>query len=190
MNYTKTYHLPQWEKSDRIMMEDFNAMCGNMEAGLEKTARDAANTAAQVQSSASALANKAQASADAAMAAAGRAQDAADNAQKTADNAFCPEKLPYSIGMYYGNNEETIITLGYPPRFVIVTAQSPRANNEDIGNIIVAGYASKYANMSSCITFLEDGFSIKNPGGKPDAGGAYYPMMNRTNGKYLYIAFR
>ena len=24
MNYTENYQLPQWEKSDRIMMEDFN----------------------------------------------------------------------------------------------------------------------------------------------------------------------
>ena len=34
MNYTENYHLPQWVKSDRIMMEDFNQMCTDMEAGL------------------------------------------------------------------------------------------------------------------------------------------------------------
>lgn len=34
MEYTKNYHLPQWVKSDRIMMEDFNAMCGSIEGGL------------------------------------------------------------------------------------------------------------------------------------------------------------
>ena len=27
MDYTKNYHLPQWVKSDRIMMDDFNRMC-------------------------------------------------------------------------------------------------------------------------------------------------------------------
>ena len=31
MHYTKTYHLPQWEKSDRIMMEDFNAAMAGIE---------------------------------------------------------------------------------------------------------------------------------------------------------------
>ena len=36
MNYTENYQLPQWEKSDRIMMEDFNDMAGKMEAGLTK----------------------------------------------------------------------------------------------------------------------------------------------------------
>ena len=67
MHYTKNYHLPQWEKSDRIMMDDFNAMCGNLEAGLEKTASDASKRSDQIQ-----------ASADAAMAAANRAQQAAE----------------------------------------------------------------------------------------------------------------
>ena len=42
MNYTERYHLPQWEETDRIMRTDFNQMCADMEAGLEKTARDAA----------------------------------------------------------------------------------------------------------------------------------------------------
>ena len=34
MNYTPNYRLPQWEKPDRIMMDDFNRMCANIEAGL------------------------------------------------------------------------------------------------------------------------------------------------------------
>jgi len=34
MNYTENYHLPQWVKSDRIMMEDFNQMCESIDAGL------------------------------------------------------------------------------------------------------------------------------------------------------------
>jgi len=34
MNYTKNYHLPQWVKSDRIMMDDFNRMCADLENGL------------------------------------------------------------------------------------------------------------------------------------------------------------
>lgn len=42
MNYTKNYHLPQWDETDRIMRTDFNQMCADMEAGLAKTARDAA----------------------------------------------------------------------------------------------------------------------------------------------------
>jgi len=34
MQYTKNYHLPQWVKSDRIMMDDFNRMCADLENGL------------------------------------------------------------------------------------------------------------------------------------------------------------
>ena len=38
MNYTKNYHLPQWAKEDRIMMDDFNQMCADLETRL--TGRD------------------------------------------------------------------------------------------------------------------------------------------------------
>ena len=41
MNYTKNYRLPQWVKSDRIMMDDFNAMNSSIENGLTKTAAQA-----------------------------------------------------------------------------------------------------------------------------------------------------
>lgn len=37
MDYTKNHHLPQWVKSDRIMMDDFNQMCRDIEAGLNKS---------------------------------------------------------------------------------------------------------------------------------------------------------
>lgn len=51
MEYTKNYHLPQWVKSDRIMMEDFNQMCADMEAGLvsnREAARQEAEEAAKL----------------------------------------------------------------------------------------------------------------------------------------------
>lgn len=50
MKYTTNYHLPQWAKEDRIMMEDFNQMCADMEAGLSsnrETARQEAEEAAK-----------------------------------------------------------------------------------------------------------------------------------------------
>ena len=34
MNYTTNYHLPQWVESDRIMMEDFNQMCADIDGGI------------------------------------------------------------------------------------------------------------------------------------------------------------
>lgn len=41
MNYTEKYHLPQWVKSDRIMMEDFNAAMTNIESGISSAAAGA-----------------------------------------------------------------------------------------------------------------------------------------------------
>ena len=34
MNYTQNYQLPQWEKTDRIMMDDFNDAMSKVEDGL------------------------------------------------------------------------------------------------------------------------------------------------------------
>ena len=36
MDYTANHHLPQWVKSDRIMMDDFNQMCRDIETGLNQ----------------------------------------------------------------------------------------------------------------------------------------------------------
>ena len=34
MNYTQNYQLPQWESSDRILMDDFNDAMEKIEGGL------------------------------------------------------------------------------------------------------------------------------------------------------------
>ena len=34
MNYTQNYQLPQWEKTDRIMMDDFNDAMSKVENGF------------------------------------------------------------------------------------------------------------------------------------------------------------
>lgn len=44
MNYTTNYHLPQWVKTDRIMMDDFNAAMSSLEEGLTE-AKETADTA-------------------------------------------------------------------------------------------------------------------------------------------------
>ena len=36
MNYTENYQLPQWEKTDRIMMEDFNDSNQKIEVALSE----------------------------------------------------------------------------------------------------------------------------------------------------------
>ena len=49
MDYTKNHHLPQWVKSDRIMMDDFNAAFASIEDGLNKTQSNASSGVASVQ---------------------------------------------------------------------------------------------------------------------------------------------
>ena len=55
MEYTKNYHLPQWVKSDRIMMEDFNAAMAGIEAGLSNNKADAATGIAEAKAEAARL---------------------------------------------------------------------------------------------------------------------------------------
>ena len=45
MNYTENYHLPQWVKSDRIMMEDFNQMCADIDGELSSLSDNLAKNA-------------------------------------------------------------------------------------------------------------------------------------------------
>lgn len=47
MNYTKNYHLPQWDETDRIMRVDFNQMCANLEDGITN-AKETADEAAKL----------------------------------------------------------------------------------------------------------------------------------------------
>ena len=173
MNYTKTYHLPQWEKSDRIMMDDFNAAMSNIESGLKKTVQDAAGYASQAQSNASDLAAKAQTAADAAMA-------ARQAAQKTADKAFSPNRMPYSVGSYTGNGTSTTIDLGYRPSLVIITGQELGGEVNYVRGILVATPGI----MSSAITFKNTGFSIKNP------SETHTPKLNVSGEHYGFIAFQ
>lgn len=38
MNYTENYQLPQWEETDRVLMEDFNDAMAKVDAGMEQAA--------------------------------------------------------------------------------------------------------------------------------------------------------
>ena len=41
MNYTPNHHLPQWVKSDRVRMEDFNEAMASIESGLDQAGQKA-----------------------------------------------------------------------------------------------------------------------------------------------------
>ena len=48
MDYTKNHHLPQWVKSDRIMMDDFNAAFANIDKGLSDRSQAVDNLSGQI----------------------------------------------------------------------------------------------------------------------------------------------
>jgi hypothetical protein len=50
MDYTKNHHLPQWVKSDRIMMDDFNAAFANIDKGLSDRSQAVDNLSGQITS--------------------------------------------------------------------------------------------------------------------------------------------
>ena len=180
MNYTKNYHLPQWDETDRIMRADFNRMCADMEAGLLKTAQDAAAGIAGTAADAGTAAAEAAAAAAAAQATADQAVSAAAAAQATANAAYCPTNLPYVVGTYTGNNAEQTISVGFRPRFLIIgnpTFDRPHA------------YAAGNNIDSSRLRFTNSGFTVlKNL--VDYTSTIIDPAINSNGLKYVYIAFR
>lgn len=136
MDYTKNYHLPHWEKSDRIRMEDFNEMCGNIEKGM----------------------GAAQSEAEAAHAAAGAAMD-------KASAAYAPDQKPYAVGSYIGNGYQVVVELGFRPSFLIISGARSVTTAESAGiayyNLITAGNVS-----GGSFTFTDTGFTVQRATGK------------------------
>ena len=170
MKYTENYHLPQWDESDRVLRTDFNQMCADMEAGLGKTASDAAAGDTVV----AAAAQNAQATAN-------QAVSAAAAAQAAANQAYSPSQKPYMIGTYRGTGAEMTITLGFRPSFVIV------------GSVAAAAYM--YSLMSgpegqgSQLTFTGTGFVVRK-NFITSNGYEEYPHVVESGMVYHYIAFR
>ena len=182
MNYTKNYHLPQWVKEDRIMMNDFNQMCQDMEAGLtknaqdlktglDKNAQDAASATAAASASASAAAKKAQETANAAL--------------TKANAAYSPDQPPYKIGTYTGNGAEVTVEVGFRARFLIIGI----GGNSD--TYFITGNTQGHPIY---FQFTSTGFKVKknemvNTGGV--ASPYEQPPHLSINGQtYTYIAFR
>ena len=176
MNYTKNYHLPQWDENDRVMRTDFNQMCADMENGLLKTARDAAEAVTAAAADEAKASQKAQATADKAV------QDAA-KAQAKADAAYSPNQPPYVVGSYRGNGSTLTISVGFQPRFLAVSGgNSPYFQ-------VLAGPETKCAEH---LTFTSSGFTVKVVRWEdiPGAPVEVEPYLCRSGTTYNYIAFR
>lgn len=171
MNYTKNYHLPQWVKEDRIMMEDFNRMCADMDAGLTKNARDAASATSAAASAAAAVSS-------AAMAAAQEAQASADAAMEKAKAAYASDNLPCVMGSFIGTGERHDIEIGFRPKFLLIwgTADGKQSSQTSY-TILTTG-----VNAGNIVITLQTGFQVSQ-----NSGGS---GINARGSANYYIAFR
>ena len=128
MEYTKNYHLPQWVKEDRIMMDDFNAAMSSIENGIMSTAH--------------ALDVKI-----------GTAQATANTARSEAAEAA---KLPYVVGTYTGDGSTSRnISLGFRPSFIIVSGQDEKTSDSGTPRFFIATVGSAFSEM---FVITDDGF--------------------------------
>ena len=166
MDYTNNCHLPQWVKSDRIMMDDFNAAMNNIDANIA----DAKSAAARAQSPA-----------NSAKSAASSAQSAASSAQSTANQALSGR--PYVTGTYTGTGEAMTIQLGFKPKFLIVTGNREASDQAGI----------KYFNLYGCATagnLLFHTIELTSTGFKVMPYHSYCPILTESKRIYDYIAFK
>ena len=169
MNYTQNYHLPQWVRSDRIMMDDFNDAMNRLETGLKSNA-DAA----------SALSSRITAAQNAANA----AKSAADAAQSTANTARSEAAvLPYVVGSYTGTGAAQSVRLGFKPKFLIISGSVPVSGAFKYGMDYLAITAGN--SVSEKVQLTSTGFSLTPPTEE-------YGLPNLTMNKrvYDYIAFK
>lgn len=191
MQYTKNYHLPQWVKEDRIMMNDFNQMCADMEAGLNKNAQElktGLNKAAQdlktgLDKTAQDAAEATAAVSTAVSAAAQQAQDTADAALAKANAAYAPDQPPYKIGYYKGTGEEMTIELGFQARFLIIGI----GGNSD--TYFITGNTTGHPTY---FQFTQTGFKVNKhiSTSMGMEGKELAPYLVYKGYTYTYIAFR
>ena len=161
MQRTSNYQLPQWEKEDRILMEDFNGMTEKIDVNLAeaKSVADGAKTTAE------------------------RAEGKADAAQTTADAAYCPDNKPYVTGTYSGTGKKQAIELGFKPAAVIVgewISGSPYMGTYNTSIFFPSTSSSSSRHMSVTST----GFTVH------DQSSGDNTCVNKSGSQYSYIALR
>lgn len=167
MNYTKNYHLPQWDETDRIMRADFNQMCADMENGLLKTARDAAEAVSGASTGAASAAEAAR-----------RAQSSADSAMEKASAAFAVDNRPYVWGSFTRTGKEQEITLGFQPYFLIVWMGA--STDTSAGTTFLT--ITQGTINDHFLKITKTGFTLRE--NSSNTG------LNISGGRYYYLAFR
>ena len=160
MNYTTNYHLPQWVETDRIQMEDFNQMCSDIDQGI-KTAQDTADTA----------------------------ESKADAAQTTANSvadAYTPGNQPYVVGSYTGTGADMTITLGFRPKFLILSGMESTITTNSTSTWDRYFGLCDGSILSLRVAFSDTGFTVYARGGSRQN----FPDFTDSGRTYCYIAFR
>ena len=160
MNYTTNYHLPQWVETDRIMMEDFNQMCSDIDQGI-KTAQDTADTAE----------SKA---------------DAAQSSANAVADAYTPGNQPYVVGSYTGTGADMTITLGFRPKFLILSGMESTITTNSTSTWDRYFGLCDGSILSLRVAFLDTGFTVYARGGSHQN----FPDFTDSGRTYCYIAFR
>ena len=164
MNYTENFHLPQWASSDRILMNDFNAMCANIDAGLAANAQAAASNAKAAEA----------------------ARSAAAAAQSKASTAFDRAVLPrFHAGYYTGNGSTLEIVYGYRPIFVIIYGANSTTELDEAQNHMQYFFMGGGEKVLYQFEITDQGFNIYN-----DSSRTRYPILNEKGRRYEYIIFR
>lgn len=169
MNQTQQYKLPQWEKTDRIVMEDFNDQARRLETAL--TTHDAALAGLTSGKADKTTTNGLQTQINQ-KAAASALSSAVSNLQAQLDGKII-------AGAYAGDDTDSrTISLGFTPRAVLVVNHEGKTatNQGTYGGLAVTG-----SNCSG-ISIVTGGFRV------------YYssssPFLNSSYARYHYIAVR
>ena len=134
MKYTQNYHLPQWEKADRILMEDFNAQSAKLEAAL--TAQGEAL--------------------------AGKADAAQVSGTLAAHAAALNLKCEAVVGTYQGTGGSQHITLGFQPAAVLLFPGRD-GNINYAAALILPGYSMTEGNANANYAWITaDGFTVSS----------------------------
>lgn len=185
MTHTENFKLSQWQKSDRIMMSDFNSDNQKLDTALKTIAN--------------ALETKAEASALKTIA------DAVETkAEASALSALAATVSKITAGSYTGDGEESqAITLGFQPSAVLLLCDEIVTYSASGTSIVMSGGIALYgkplyvctkrlittlsADCVPAITVTKNGFSVYL-GNAKYSGVTFYAQTNLNNYCYRYVA--
>ena len=135
MQRTSNYQLPQWEKEDRILMEDFNGAMSNIENAIDGAKDEAKAGIAEAKSEASA----------------------------SFQNSFSPENMPYAIGTYTGTGQSQTIYLKFTPKAVIISRNYYNTGLRDAGTCVMQIGSATDTHIRP-IRIVDNGFEVDGYG--------------------------